>query len=52
MDRSIWWWFRAGFPTSTCSGTILCWRTYIEELASFARVILYDKRGTGLSDPV
>ena len=27
-------------------------RTYIEELASFARVILYDKRGTGLSDPV
>ena len=28
------------------------WRTYIGELASFARVILYDKRGTGLSDPV
>ena len=28
------------------------WRAYIGELASFARVILYDKRGTGLSDPV
>ena len=28
------------------------WRTFIGELASFARVILYDKRGTGLSDPV
>ena len=28
------------------------WRTYIGELASFARVILYDKRGTGLSDPL
>jgi pimeloyl-ACP methyl ester carboxylesterase len=28
------------------------WRMYIGELASFARVILYDKRGTGLSDPV
>ena len=52
MARSIWWWFRAGFPTSTCSGKIALWRTYIGELASFARVILYDKRGTGLSDPV
>ena len=28
------------------------WRAFIGELASFARVILYDKRGTGLSDPV
>jgi pimeloyl-ACP methyl ester carboxylesterase len=28
------------------------WVTFIGELASFARVILYDKRGTGLSDPV
>ena len=28
------------------------WRTFIGQLASFARVILYDKRGTGLSDPV
>ena len=28
------------------------WRTFIGELVSFARVILYDKRGTGLSDPV
>ena len=28
------------------------WRAFITELASFARVILYDKRGTGLSDPV
>lgn len=28
------------------------WPTFIGELASFARVILYDKRGTGLSDPV
>jgi len=28
------------------------WRTYIGELATFARVILYDKSGTGLSDPV
>ena len=27
-------------------------RTFIGELTSFARVILYDKRGTGLSDPV
>jgi class 3 adenylate cyclase len=28
------------------------WRAFITELASFARVVLYDKRGTGLSDPV
>jgi class 3 adenylate cyclase len=28
------------------------WATFVGELASFARVILYDKRGTGLSDPV
>ena len=28
------------------------WVTFVGELASFARVILYDKRGTGLSDPV
>ena len=30
----------------------LQWRSFLGELASFARVILYDKRGTGLSDPV
>jgi class 3 adenylate cyclase len=28
------------------------WRAYISEYATFARVILYDKCGTGLSDPV
>jgi class 3 adenylate cyclase/pimeloyl-ACP methyl ester carboxylesterase len=28
------------------------WATFVGELASFARVILYDKRGTGLSDPI
>jgi pimeloyl-ACP methyl ester carboxylesterase len=28
------------------------WVSFVGELASFARVILYDKRGTGLSDPV
>jgi pimeloyl-ACP methyl ester carboxylesterase len=28
------------------------WRAFVGELTSFARVILYDKRGTGLSDPV
>ena len=28
------------------------WVTFLGELASFARVILYDKLGTGLSDPV
>jgi class 3 adenylate cyclase/dienelactone hydrolase len=28
------------------------WRAYIEEFVSFARVIIYDKSGTGLSDPV
>ena len=28
------------------------WRSFVEELASFARVILYDKLGTGLSDPL
>jgi pimeloyl-ACP methyl ester carboxylesterase len=27
------------------------WVTFVSQLASFARVILYDKRGTGLSDP-
>jgi class 3 adenylate cyclase/pimeloyl-ACP methyl ester carboxylesterase len=27
-------------------------RAFIGELVSFARVVLYDKRGTGLSDPV
>ena len=28
------------------------WATFIGELASFSRVILYDKLGTGLSDPI
>jgi pimeloyl-ACP methyl ester carboxylesterase len=28
------------------------WRAFVTELGSFARVVLYDKRGTGLSDPV
>jgi pimeloyl-ACP methyl ester carboxylesterase len=28
------------------------WVTFVSQLASFARVILYDKLGTGLSDPV
>ena len=28
------------------------WTRLIEELASFSRVILYDKLGTGLSDPI
>jgi class 3 adenylate cyclase len=28
------------------------WRNYYGSLASFARVILFDKRGTGVSDPV
>jgi class 3 adenylate cyclase len=28
------------------------WVTFVGELASFARVVIYDKRGTGLSDPV
>jgi pimeloyl-ACP methyl ester carboxylesterase/class 3 adenylate cyclase len=28
------------------------YRRFIERLASFARVIMFDKRGTGLSDPV
>ncbi|HTI76941.1 MAG TPA: adenylate/guanylate cyclase domain-containing protein [Mycobacterium sp.] len=28
------------------------WTRFIEELASFSRVILYDKLGTGLSDPI
>ncbi len=28
------------------------WRAYYGTLASFARVLLFDKRGTGISDPV
>ena len=28
------------------------WTAFIADFASFSRVILYDKRGTGLSDPV
>lgn len=28
------------------------WRTYYGTLASFARVLLFDKRGAGVSDPV
>ena len=27
-------------------------RHFLERLASFSRLILFDKRGTGLSDPV
>jgi len=27
-------------------------RRFLERLASFSRLILFDKRGTGLSDPV
>ena len=29
-----------------------CWRNYYRTLATFARVLLFDKRGTGISDPV
>ena len=28
------------------------WKSFLDDLTSFARVILYDKLGTGLSDPV
>jgi class 3 adenylate cyclase len=28
------------------------WAAFVERLASFSRVIIFDKRGTGLSDPV
>jgi len=28
------------------------WASFVGDFASFARVLLYDKRGTGLSDPV
>ncbi|OBF35563.1 hypothetical protein A5724_15380 [Mycobacterium sp. ACS1612] len=28
------------------------WRAYISEFATFARLVLYDKCGTGLSDPI
>jgi len=28
------------------------WKSFLDDLASFARVILYDKLGTGLSDPI
>ena len=28
-----------------------CWRNYYGTLATFARVLLFDKRGTGISDP-
>ncbi|MBE1550404.1 class 3 adenylate cyclase/pimeloyl-ACP methyl ester carboxylesterase [Mycobacterium sp. OAS707] len=28
------------------------WKAFLDDLASFARVILYDKLGTGLSDPI
>ncbi len=28
------------------------WPTFLERLASFGRLIMFDKRGTGLSDPV
>jgi class 3 adenylate cyclase len=29
-----------------------CWQNYYRTLATFARVLLFDKRGTGISDPV
>jgi class 3 adenylate cyclase len=28
------------------------WAAFLEHLASFSRVVLYDRRGTGLSDPI
>jgi class 3 adenylate cyclase len=28
------------------------WAAFLERLASFSRVVLYDRRGTGLSDPI
>jgi pimeloyl-ACP methyl ester carboxylesterase len=43
--------------TCTMLATLIAWehpgyRSFMDRLASFARVVAYDKRGTGLSDPV
>jgi pimeloyl-ACP methyl ester carboxylesterase len=42
----------AGSPTSTCNGTSPTLAAFLSRLASFSRLITFDKRGTGLSDRV
>ena len=43
---------RAASRTSRYGWEFESWRNYYGTLASFARVLLFDKRGTGISDPV
>ena len=42
----------ASFPTSICSGRTRAISRFLARLASFTRLIIYDKPGTGLSDPI
>jgi class 3 adenylate cyclase/pimeloyl-ACP methyl ester carboxylesterase len=50
--RSTWSTFRRLSRTSSCNGKILSRPRYLRRLASFSRLIMFDKRGTGLSDRV
>jgi pimeloyl-ACP methyl ester carboxylesterase len=51
MVRSISCWCLAGFRTSSFGGG-LGWSAFLQRLMSFSRLIMFDKRGTGLSDRV
>ena len=44
--------FRAGFRTSNSPGKSQSLARFLNRLASFSRLIIFDKRGTGLSDRV
>ena len=52
MGRSTWSSSSASPPTSSSSGSRLPFARFFERISSFSRLIIFDKRGTGLSDPV
>ena len=52
MVQWIWCSLWVGRPTLNSGGEDPPWTAFYERLASFSRLILFDKRGTGLSDRV
>ena len=50
--RSTSCWFRRTCRTSSCSGSCRPTRGFLERLSSFSRLILFERRGSGMSDGI
>ena len=48
-DRSMCWWSRVGFRILSSTGSCRVRRAFLTRLASFARLIQFDRRGAGMS---